>query len=88
MVDVTGGPKIQESLHFGFVNCDRAEYLEELRCKLKNLESYGYYVVSIDLAFGYIVLTLPNPAIDFCEYKKQRDFVVSKIKEIVTDIGE
>ena len=85
MIDVTCSSKIQESLHFGFTNCDRAE---DLRCKLKNIESYGYYVVSIDLAFGYIVLTLPNPAIDFCEYKKQRDFVVLKIKEIVSDIGE
>lgn len=84
MVDVTGSPKIQESLHFGFTNCDLAE---ELRCNLKNLGSYGYHIVSIDLAFGYIVLTLPNPAIDFNEYKKQRDFVVSKIKEIVTNIG-
>lgn len=84
MVDVTGSPKIQESLHFGFTNCDRSE---KLRGELKNLESYGYHIVSIDLAFGYIVLALPNPAMDFNEYKKQRDFVVSKIKDIVTDIG-
>ena len=85
MVDVTGSQKIQESLHFGFTNADKTE---NLRRNLKNLESYGYYIVSIDLAFGYIVLTLPNPARDFNEYKKQRDFVILKIKEILERIGE
>lgn len=83
MFEVTGSPVIVESLHFGFTKSEKASELEQLIKSIK----VKYVGVSdhhkIDMCFGYVVVTLPNPSIDYDKYKFFRTEYIKELTKVV-----
>lgn len=82
MIKVTGSPKINESLHFGYTKDKNAESLKN---KLLDLSKSGFRVISVDVVFGFIVVGLSNPALDFDKYTSERKDVINAIESIVNN---
>lgn len=85
MIKVTGSPKIQERFSFGFTDDKHAK---ELEIKLNELSAFNFKILDIDVVFGYVTTTLPNPAINSEEYKIQRGIFVEKIEYILNNLGD
>lgn len=88
MFEVTGSPVILESLHFGFTKGDRSSELEDL---IKAITVEGVGVSDhhkIDMCFGYVIVTLPNPALDYDKYVCARTTYIKELTETVKPFKE
>lgn len=88
MFEVTGSPVILESLHFGFTKSEKASELEQL---IKAINVEGVKVSDhhkIDMCFGYVVITLPNPTIDCDKYVYARTTYIKELTETVKPFKE
>lgn len=88
MFEVTGSPVILESLHFGFTKSEKSSELEELikAINVKHVRISDHH--KIDMCFGYIVVTLPNPSIDYDKYVFARTTYIKELTETVKPFKE
>lgn len=86
MREISGSPKIQESLHFGFTDTNKTRKVE--RDIKEQLKITGINIISLDMVFGYVVVTLPNPAIDFKAYESKRSEVVGMLLKVLEGVGK
>lgn len=84
--EINGSPKIQESLHFGFTDTNKVREVE--KGIYDQLKISDVYVVSLDMVFGYVVVTLPNPAIDFKAYESKRLEAVGALLKVLEGVGK
>lgn len=81
-IEVTTSPSIKEQFVFGFTDGEKAWKLRE---NLEAIDIKGCRVLFIDMVFGHICMTLPNPAISLSVYQQTREKIVKTIKRLVED---
>lgn len=87
MFEVTSSPSILESFNFGFTEGKKSSELENLIKNIK-VDKVKHSNYPIDMAFGYVVMSLPNPCEDFNLYKECRESFIAELTKVVQPYKE
>jgi len=82
-IKIEYSPKILEQIGFGFTDTN-------LKTKIKNaiegISVDGVTLTHLDMIFGLVQISLPNPSVDYCEYNKARTNFVKELEKVLNSI--
>lgn len=77
-------PKILEQLKFGFTD---SNLVDKIKGGIEGISVDGVELINLDMVFGLVQVSLPNPSVNYWEYFKARVSFTKELKKVLDSVA-